>query len=189
MRIDSIGKQNFGINPSNAVRNCMVETAMAGKDIEPLSNAMKGIYPYKFMTMLGDFKKVQGIGITNFFDSVPRMGKKLPEEFIPEFNKHVHSRTYYAMGRPIPGSYVDTEGKQIFEKHAITEVLNPTSDNNYIMLFSDKEGKPFINIVDIIVTKLQKIKEGFTPEQKIANEIEQQFPVYPELKQRYKVSQ
>ena len=180
MRIDTISKQNFRINPSNTVRNCMVETAMAGKDINPLIKAMKEIYPYKFMTILGDFEKVQGIGITNFFDSVPRIGKKLPKEILPEYNKHVHSTTYYAMGRPVPGSFVEPEGKKIFEKHAVTEVLNPACDDNYIMLFSDKEGKPFINIIDIIVTKLQKIKEGFTPEQKIANEIEQQFPKYPE---------
>ena len=178
MKINSVSRQSFGINPSNLVRACMKDAALSGKDIQPMIKAMKDVYPYKYMTMLGDFKKVQGIGITDVFDAKPFIDKKLPQKWQAEYDRHLHDSWYYMGGRQIWSKYADEEGRKIFEEHAVPYVSAP---RNGRLLFSDIEGKPFMSVINTITMKLQKIKEGFTFEEKIANEIEQQFPAYVDL--------
>ena len=181
MRVEGIKNQSFGINPSNAVRKCMIEAALSGKDIKPFITAMKDIYPYKFMTILGDSKRVQAVGITDSFEALPQLGKKLPKKWQPEYEKHLHDTTYWASGRPYPGKYVDYEGSQLFEEHAVPAILPPNIDEKYIFLFNNLRGKPFVKIIDSLTEKLRKIKAGFTPSEKIANDIEQEFPQYRKI--------
>ena len=124
--------------------------------------------------MLGDSKKVQAVGITDSFEAIPRIDKALPEKWVPEYEKHMHDSYYWMGGRQRKTKCVDYEG----EKHAVPTVLPPYQDRNYIFLFKDLEGKPFAKIVDSLTKSLQKIKEGFSPAEKIANDIEQEFPQY-----------
>ena len=178
MKINAVNNQSFGVNPSNLVRACMRDAALSGKDIKPLISAMKEVYPYKFMTMLGDFKKVQCIGITDVFDAKPVIDKKLPEKWQAEYNKHLHTHSYNIISGRGSYTFADKDGEKIFEEHAFPYVSVP---KNYQMLYSDINSKPFMSIIDTITKKLQKIKKGFTFEEKIVNEIEQQFPVYSDF--------
>ena len=43
MKINSVSRQSFGINPSNLVRACMKDAALSGKDIQPMIKAMKDV--------------------------------------------------------------------------------------------------------------------------------------------------
>ena len=181
MRVNSVGNQNFGMNPSNAVRACMTEVALGGKDIKPFIKAVKDIYPYKFLTMLGDSKKVQAVGITDTFEAIPRIDKALPEKWVPEYEKHMHDSYFWMGGRRRWTKSVDYEGEKLFERHAVPAILPPFKDGNYLFLFKDIEGKPFAKIVDSLTESLQKIKDGFTPAEKIANDLEQEFPQYRKI--------
>ena len=175
MKINSLSRQSFGVSPSNLVRECMVKASLEGKDIKPLIKAMKEVYPYRFMTMLGNLQKVQGIGIADKYGLAPIIGKELPEKWLKEYKKHIN--IYYRIDGSIsPFSGIDYEAKNIFENHAVPCVSKP--DKNYIMLFADLKGKPFVEIIDVITENLQKIKNEFTPTQKILNDIEMEFPQY-----------
>lgn len=68
MQVNSVKTQNFGANPSYAIRKSLAKIQAGGKDITELLGLIKGVYPQKYMTMLEENGKVHAVGLSDVFD-------------------------------------------------------------------------------------------------------------------------
>lgn len=169
MKVNGINNQNFGLNPSNALRTCIVKAGLEGADIRPLRKIIGELYPYKYMEMLGDYNKVQGINITDFYGAKPRIEKILPQEWQSAYDKHKHHDFYSRFHN----TWVDEEGMKIWNEHAHDDVIGGT------IIYKDLEGKKgFKDIIKILTSKLEEIRAKQDPMSRAMDEFNRGLPEY-----------
>ena len=170
MKVNSVRNQSFGLNPSKLVRECIVKAKLEGANIDPLRKIIGELYPYKYMEMLGDYNKVQGINITDVYGKRPRIEKVLSPKWQKEFEKHRHF-DYYSRWRDY---YYDEEGQKIWDKHAFDDVVGGD-----IMLYKDLKGKKgFKDIIGTLTTKLEEIRAKQSPFERAMDEFDKGLPEY-----------
>ena len=64
MQVNSVKTQNFGANPSYAIRKSLAKAQVGGKDITELLGLIKEVHPQKYMTIfiLYVFRSVAQLG-------------------------------------------------------------------------------------------------------------------------------
>ena len=169
MKVNGINNQSFGLNPSNAVRRCIVKAGLEGADIRPLRKIIGELYPYKYMEMLGDYKKVQGINITDVYGAKPCIEKVLPSEWKSAYDRHTHLNYYDRWNR----FWVDEEGKKIWNEHAFDDVIGGT------VIYKDLDGKKgFKDIIKTLTAKLKEIRAKQDPMERAMDEFNKGLPEY-----------
>ena len=182
MKVDNIKTQSFGLNPSDALRTCIVKAGLEGANIKPLRKIIGGLYPYKYMEMLGDYDRVQGINITDVYGAAPKIKKVLPLKWQAKFDSHKHTN-WYSRRHDV---YVDKEGERIWQEHAFDDVVGGT------VIYKDLEGKKGIkDIIGTLTAKLEEIKAKQDPLSRGLDEFNIGLPEYrriPELEQMRRIA-
>ena len=169
MKVNGINNQNFGLNPSIAVRRCIVKAGLEGADIRPLRRIIGELYPYKYMEMLGDYNKVHGINITDVYGAKPCITKVLPSEWEKAYDSHKH----YDWHSRFHDTWVDEEGQKIWNEHAFDDVVGST------VIYKDLEGKKgFKDIIKTLTTKLEEIRAKQNPMERAMDEFDRGLPEY-----------
>ena len=169
MKVNGIKSQNFGLNPSNEVRRCIVKAGLEGVDIRPLRKIIGELYPYRYMEMLGDYNKVQGVNITDVCGAHPRITKVLSPKWQNKYNQHKHP----VYGDRWRDHYVDQEGEKIWAKHAFDDVVGG------IVVYKDLKGKKsFKDIIKVLTSKLEEIRAKQDPLSKAMDEFNAGLPEY-----------
>ena len=169
MKVNGINNQNFGLNPSNAVRRCIVKASLEGANIKPLRKIIGELYPYKYMEMLGDYNKVQGINITDVMGAAPHIEKVLSPKWKSVYDSHKHP----VYGNRWRTHYCDAEGQKIWDEHAFDDVVGDG------IVYKDIEGKKgFKDIVEILTSKLEEIRAKQDPLSRALDEFNRGLPEY-----------
>lgn len=168
MKIQEVKNQSFGLNPSNALRTCIVKAGLAGADIKPLRKLIGELYPYRYMEMLGDYNKVQAVHITGTCGNVPRITKVLSPHWQEKYNAHKHP----VWGNRWRDHYVDEEGQKIWKEHAFDDVVGGN------VIFKDLKGKNFKDIIGTLTSKLKEIQAQQSPLERGLDEFNRGLPEY-----------
>ena len=168
MKLQGVKSQSFGLNPSNTLRACIVKAGLEGANIKPLRELIGELYPYRYMEMLGDYKKVHGVNITETCGQVPTIRKVLSPYWQEKYDAHKH-RTYGDRWRDY---YLDAEGEKIWEAHAFEDVVGGT------ILFKDLKGRKFKDIIETLTSSLKRIKAQQSPLERGLDEFNIGLPQY-----------
>ena len=150
MQVNSVKTQNFGANPSYAIRKSLAKIQAGGKDITELLGLIKDVHTQKYMTMLEENGKVHAIGLSDVIDITATIK---PKEN-PKYQKARHDLFEKIFGHK-PGIKTTTSANNLNE------------DDRFILSFIlQADEKQMSNIAQkqkIYVEKKKALEEKYPP--------------------------